>query len=230
MSLHHYINASKRRRFQPSMEHFFPPATPATYQHHTKAVAISPSGLLSPSLPAEVQASLLQVGMRIRKSVPEGYKTQDTSKANGIKLHSTSMAPSTTASAAHLTPYCGLHKVGNFHYQQHADEDEDDGYDFISDSAIVSSQESTAAMAPPTTKKRNWSATSEDMHHQINTFRASLSPPLRPIAQPKTRVRSPPTHNAWGGCSYDVMEWEDFEEAQFLKPVEEWKRRDKFAF
>ena len=32
--------------------------------------------MYSPSLPASIQSSLLNVGMRVRKSVPEGYKIE----------------------------------------------------------------------------------------------------------------------------------------------------------
>ncbi|MCJ1402971.1 hypothetical protein MMC11_006193 [Xylographa trunciseda] len=212
-------STSKRRRFaQPTTinNYFFP----STHHPSAPAGAISPSGLLSPSLPADVQASLLQVGMRVRKSIPEGYKNQAPTKTPITR--STTQHPSPAKpTSSELTPFCGINKVGGYQYQLHADDD------FYDDSCFPSSQESTAeSMAPPAspqpTKKRGWSVGSDDLAEPSNVFRQSMSPPLRPIAQPKTRVRRSPRSNAWGGCEHDVMEWDDFEEAQFLQPLEKW--------
>jgi hypothetical protein len=89
-----------------------------------------------PSLPPHVQSNLLQVGMRIRKSVPEGYKTG--SRFSGFSLFSDSTPvpaipsnqstaqekekarPTTRprAGARELTPFCGLLKVGGMAQQQ----------------------------------------------------------------------------------------------------------------
>ncbi len=84
-----------------------------------------PSG---PSLPASVQTNLLSVGMRVRKSVPEGYKT---GMYSAFALFDESDGPSATAgmcgtspssegrsranafsSPRELLPFCGIHKVG----------------------------------------------------------------------------------------------------------------------
>ncbi|OOF95451.1 hypothetical protein ASPCADRAFT_207938 [Aspergillus carbonarius ITEM 5010] len=78
--------ASKRRRFQPPITNYFTttPSTPIStnntttttrshhlsYNHYSTATC-SPT----PIVPTRIQASLLSVGMRIRKSVAEGYKT-----------------------------------------------------------------------------------------------------------------------------------------------------------
>lgn len=79
--------ASKRRRFQPPITSFFsttstPPSedndnvTTNRAHHlshnHYSAATCSPT----PIVPTKVQASLLSVGMRVRKSVAEGYKTR----------------------------------------------------------------------------------------------------------------------------------------------------------
>lgn len=76
---------------------------------------------MSPPLPEDTQASLLSVGMRVRKSVPEGYKTH---KTVGVEqLPFTSTAPARLAagrreycnvSGKELTPFCGLHKTGGW--------------------------------------------------------------------------------------------------------------------
>ncbi|KAI7564490.1 hypothetical protein KC317_g7024 [Hortaea werneckii] len=94
--------------------------------------------ILSPPVPEETQASLLSVGMRVRKSVPEGYKTHKTlgdgmgrveggfdAGGLGSKVPSSS-APAkvgrgrvggggigtATRGGRELMPFCGLHEVG----------------------------------------------------------------------------------------------------------------------
>ncbi|KAI6089109.1 ribonucleotide reductase inhibitor-domain-containing protein [Hypoxylon rubiginosum] len=86
----------------------------------------------NPLLPDSVQANLISVGMRVRKSVPEGYKT-GTYRAFALWDEANSGAstttPTTTTSATammgegrsranaistprELLPFCGIHKVG----------------------------------------------------------------------------------------------------------------------
>lgn len=81
----------------------------------------------SPALPASVQANLLSVGMRVRKSVPEGYKTgspysgfalwADPDSCTGASRTTSSPLPPMPAPAAvpsrrELLPFCGINKVG----------------------------------------------------------------------------------------------------------------------
>ncbi|GAM83138.1 hypothetical protein ANO11243_011240 [Dothideomycetidae sp. 11243] len=82
---------------------------------------------IRPQLPAQIQSSLLNVGMRIRKSVPEGYKTHKTLPSSQPALHShtllsaqspppppSSAPPVLDARARELQPFCGLHSVGGW--------------------------------------------------------------------------------------------------------------------
>jgi hypothetical protein len=82
-----------------------------------------------PVLPADTQSNLLNVGMRIRKSVPEGYKTgsysafslwsdNDAAKTT-MAAHSPALvrAPSSTTSQRELLPFCGINKVGGLSSQ-----------------------------------------------------------------------------------------------------------------
>ncbi|KAL3463257.1 ribonucleotide reductase inhibitor-domain-containing protein [Aspergillus heterothallicus] len=116
--------SSKRRRFQPPITTFFSTVahpssngpSSVSYNHYS-ALTHSPI----PVVPAKVQASLLSVGMRVRKSVAEGYKTHHakstdekpttttTLKHDGRKNH-TAVQPSTyTASArSELAPFSGM--------------------------------------------------------------------------------------------------------------------------
>ncbi|KKY18858.1 hypothetical protein UCRPC4_g04755 [Phaeomoniella chlamydospora] len=102
-----FAQLSKRRRFQVPITRYFNPADPS---------AFAPEHTLSPPLPETVQSSLLTVGMRIRKSVPEGYKTilhkQLISQPCTLSSNS---SPST--SYTELAPFCGLHKVGGLAVQ-----------------------------------------------------------------------------------------------------------------
>lgn len=89
---------------------------------------------LSPPLPAQVQANLLSVGMRIRKSVPEGYKTgklysgfslwvddsassMESASISYLPMTGAPPAGSTLSSQQELLPFCGIHKVGGLAVQ-----------------------------------------------------------------------------------------------------------------
>lgn len=84
-----------------------------------------------PVLPADTQSSLLNVGMRVRKSVPEGYKTG--SPYSGFSLFDENLdklpakITTTTTTRAfvapgqrELTPFCGLNKIGGLAVQPFA--------------------------------------------------------------------------------------------------------------
>ncbi|EPE07517.1 ribonucleotide reductase inhibitor [Ophiostoma piceae UAMH 11346] len=98
----------------------------------------------SPLLPPSVQANLLAVGMRVRKSVPEGYKTGKEADERTTPSHYRPQpkAPSSYASSyrtflqsagrpaapptpsqRELLPFCGLNKVGGLDVQSYGDED-----------------------------------------------------------------------------------------------------------
>lgn len=83
-----------------------------------------------PVLPADTQSHLLNVGMRVRKSVPEGYKTGSYSAfslwsdndATNMKDMATLppallRAPSSSTAQRELLPFCGINKVGGLSSQ-----------------------------------------------------------------------------------------------------------------
>lgn len=126
---------SKRRRFQAPITNYF---TSAGLQHSGDDIAgcssyhnyAAPTFSSIPPLPHKIQASLLTVGMRIRKSVPEGYKTTGKSKrypsSSSVNLADTSSSEyacnpdvlGTSGNAyTELAPYCGILKTGNFAVQ-----------------------------------------------------------------------------------------------------------------
>ena len=90
--------------------------------------AAQSSALATPTLPAHVQANLLSVGMRVRKSVPEGYKTGR--EYSGFKLWADRNDVSSggvgglrvdtgagASSQRELLPFCGIHRVGGLDTQ-----------------------------------------------------------------------------------------------------------------
>lgn len=87
-----------------------------------------PASSLRPALPAETQSNLLNVGMRVRKSVPEGYKTGNAYSAFDLfndlgttKVSASapiSRAPSSSCpSQRELLPFCGINKIGGLSSQ-----------------------------------------------------------------------------------------------------------------
>ncbi|GAB1311640.1 S-phase delaying protein 1 [Madurella fahalii] len=124
-----------------------------------------PSALGGPVLPAQIQTDLLNVGMRVRKAIPEGYKTGNPYCAfqlwaednnNHHNNSSTKPIPSSTTLASamrELEPFCGLNKVGGLAFQPahttapfSENVDEDDDY-LMSMPSLTSSQESAISTA-----------------------------------------------------------------------------------
>ncbi|KAL5611498.1 hypothetical protein BROUX41_000908 [Berkeleyomyces rouxiae] len=131
-----FVSAAKDPS-QRDITSFFPSAgrlqstAPAVSSHEARGTG---SGI-GPKLPDSVQASLLNVGMRVRKSVPEGYKTIDGAYKPWAQRTCTSATPSSQTlshsnSTVHsgatymaqpanigLLPYCGVNKIGDLSTQ-----------------------------------------------------------------------------------------------------------------
>lgn len=100
-----------KRPCQPSISSFFTQrASNSKPNLHTS---------VQPVLPTDIQSSLLNVGMRVRKAVPSGYHTKDEAPSTG--KHSSS--PLAEAPSSHsnlvtrpteLAPIYGIHKVGGY--------------------------------------------------------------------------------------------------------------------
>jgi hypothetical protein len=119
-----------------------------------------------------VQANLLSVGMRVRKSVPEGYKTgsysaftlfSDTPPVQEVK---SPQRVGTRPRARELTPFCGILKVGGMAQQQwgiydsgnrvlegEEDADDEDDLPVLSQGSTVSNS-STASVGGGANKRR----------------------------------------------------------------------------
>ncbi|KAJ1335836.1 Ribonucleotide reductase inhibitor [Microdochium nivale] len=117
---------------------FFSSFSPANTSSHIGGRSAPVQTSHSPNLPASVQSNLISVGMRVRKSVPEGYKTGtysafslwDDANANSKStsaITNTSPAPASPernrsranafSTPRELMPFCGIHRVGGLDVQ-----------------------------------------------------------------------------------------------------------------
>lgn len=201
------MKRSFKRPFQPSISSYLGRSPRETENNHSSRTSI-----LSPTLPATIQSNLLNVGMRVRKSVPEGYKTRPkTFCAPATNAWDT--APNDTdpasqhsrnASTAHtgLVPYCDILRVGG-HITDSVPAEEDipplqfDHEDW--GSFATSSQESASTMTTTTSghtvaplptltgsivhKRRREDADEEDLDVEAQ--------PVSPRSRPVSHTRMP---------------------------------------
>lgn len=119
-------SSNKRRRFQAPITSFFS----AQLTQPNDGTVPQQEAVSSPPLPEAIQSSLLTVGMRIRKSVPEGYKTHKTINPSsalhtnsgyfldsGVQPGSQPATFTTHRAYTELAPFCGLHKIGGMAVQ-----------------------------------------------------------------------------------------------------------------
>ncbi|KAL2871940.1 uncharacterized protein BJX67DRAFT_341071 [Aspergillus lucknowensis] len=207
--------SSKRRRFQPPITTFFTTSpnpssndsSSVSYNHYS-AVTHSPT----PVVPAKVQASLLSVGMRVRKSVAEGYKTHHakaidekyttTTFASDEKVNTLKRTHMLSTTRSELAPFSGMGKPTeytpslpypttststhhNFNHIITTDEP-DDAF-----SLPPSSQESidSQSFTPPITKKRahsDFDPYEDDLDFEgiVNNWQDPLR--LNPVNQGRT--------------------------------------------
>lgn len=167
---------SKKRRFQPPITNFFT----STLEEESTGLShnsySTPTNTPTPALPTNILSLLIGVGARVRKSVPEGYKTEQ-KKVTQYTIPAPAQSRRVTASRsiqshptqvyAELEPFCGLHKIGNYavqtfprpieEYQNtvHVDELE-------TISIPNSSQESTSSSFSTNLNKRSYDADIEE--------------------------------------------------------------------
>lgn len=111
---------NKRRRFQPEQLFTIPTYDNASIVHQTFDSPLIQELADRAPLPEDIEASLLQVGMRVRKAVPEGYKTMNTFRPRPFfNMHK--LSPQTQAALIggqqrnELNPYysdSNVHNVG----------------------------------------------------------------------------------------------------------------------
>jgi hypothetical protein len=227
------VDLSKRRRFQPPITTFFTSATqpvssdaPSVSHHHHYAAATFSA---TPVVPAKVQSSLMSVGMRVRKSVAEGYRTNMTKTQEKISL-ATPVAQTPTTQPhlgvrqySELAPFSGAGK-SSFSNDDYLVTDDGDAF-----SIPASSQDSIDSFSgTPGGQKRAlevddiFADEDDDEFYtswQDNSVgRTILSPNLgqsrRILAIRSSKVQQP------------TMDVDDFEEASFLRRREEVDAED----
>lgn len=230
---------SFKRPFQPSINSHFGHPTP-NRPSAPGAETSTPSSIL----PNTIQSSLLNVGMRIRKSVLEGYQTQRISSYslpttyNNITPERNSVTPSRGFTG--LVPYCGILKIGGHDTQPSPPSEEDlPPLQFdCNDWGLLSSQESKASsdsLQPVLTipmvssHKRRHEDEDDELDVELRPVSPRSYPPfshtrmpnldqLRPIALPKTRKK--PVLEPLELRESEMIDVVDFEEADFLRPGE----------
>lgn len=198
---------SSKRQCQPSISSYFGCTSSdlgSTINTHNTDPALC--GFL-PILPATVQSSLLNVGMRVRKSVPEGYQTRmkmsrsydppishmDPSSASE---NSFSPSPEATPEYRGLVPYCGILKIGGLAAQPVPAEAELPPLHFDDEWSLPSSSQASgtcsvttaptrpsAATSPAIKKRRREDADDEDLGLE--------SQPVSPRSRPISHTRMP---------------------------------------
>jgi hypothetical protein len=227
------------------------------YQIHSffqrNASTIASSGSSSPShsispllppLPAETQSPLLSVGMRVRKSVPEGYKTHKTMPTEAFPFPSTAPAvvepaprPSyNIANSRELAPFYGLHKIGGYSAQgslappSSAPPAFHTGYEGTASTPGLSMSQSSSASTPSlsssalqTANKRAYNNDAEDdvdaYFDEVEAEEENAPVVMRRIA----RLRNLSRKQVAGRMAvFDSAAGvkDDFEEAAFLAPLE----------
>lgn len=231
----------RKKQFQPSISAYFNTRDATTTTAMRQSQTISP---LSPPLPAETQASLLNVGMRVRKSVPEGYKTHKTLGQPGFPFPSTApVAPTrisrssgSSTNTKELTPFCGLHKTGGWAAQavppssapavmeRYYEDDDEVPSVTMSQSTLASIQSSSTSFAPQPEHRRKRTY-EEEIEDDLDSFfddgeesGVLDDQPLwteRPIAKMKV-----PVQKAGANRRVRILGDDDFEDANFLAPPE----------
>lgn len=223
---------SKRRRFQPAITSFFQSqqpeshivdGTPVSHNHYAAATYS-----VTPVVSEKVQSSLLSVGMRVRKSVADGYKTQRSLK-QGKSIAPPLVVKTPTAelhadmySHGELAPFSGISKYDQSFGSTSGHVVNDDGDDY---SLPPSSQDSVASTNSfhyniNNSQKRTfgsddiaaWDDESNIAFHQVPTGRRILAPGLGQQRRRMLAMRRP---------SQPGLDVNDFEEATFLRPLEE---------
>ncbi|KAJ5088578.1 hypothetical protein N7456_012194 [Penicillium angulare] len=218
---------SKRRRFQSSITTYFTSSdvtgsNPSLSHNHYSAATFS----ATPVLPAKVQSSLLSVGMRVRKSVADGYKTQiamEKEKAKVTSAMATTTQPYAQPSSSELAPFSGIARPSN----SLVTDDDEFSLPPSSQESVTSSTSGPIALNGQ--KRRlngeNSIFADEDSDFEDEGSQSWQSAPLgRTILSPslgQQRRRILATRQKSSFNDAATMDLDDFEEASFLRRREE---------
>ncbi|KAL7954523.1 ribonucleotide reductase inhibitor domain-containing protein [Trichoderma compactum] len=185
----------------------------------------TPQATLRPELPASVQANLLSVGMRVRKSVPEGYKTIDLAKAspgpNGVAPKDLRRSAVAAKQASNeLLPFCGINKVGGLDTQPESHFLNDDVPVLDNIPELTMSQESMDGVVDgDSSRKRSFhDETPWDIMGAEADYQRFHWDDSRPIAVAHSRIKKEFATRGFEeeNMAVDGNEDEDFPDADFL--------------
>lgn len=168
-------------------------------------------------LPATVQANLLSVGMRVRKSVPEGYKTVGTS-AFKLWTDNTPLPAQTTrhattkASSRELLPFCGINSVGGLDFQPASERDDDEVPDLDALPELTMSQESNDSVDGNSRKRFFFDDDDDELDASPRPLTMDDQGNVRVLAVPVSRTKKPARVHTQGHARSNS----DFEEADFF--------------
>lgn len=219
---------SKRRRFQPPITSFFNPTPSETQSAETSSVShnhySAATFSATPVVPAKVQSSLLSVGMRVRKSIADGYKTQLAVKSEMVVPVGENPVPRTYSrgnSCPELSPFSGISKSSFDPYDHSSQVITDDGDAYSIPPSSQDSVMTTTSVGQKRTLESDifvdedsWNDAREDELPQVRSVgRHILSPSL---GQQRRRMLA-----VQGTDVQSSMALDDFEEASFLRRREE---------
>ena len=230
---------SFKRPFQPSIS--------SCFGHSASDSGPTPGAQTSiprPAIPTSIQSSLLNVGMRVRKSVPEGYQTHRKlscglpSNYNHLTLQRNSVTASRGFTG--LVPYCGILKIGGHNTQLAPSEEsllplqfDSDDWGFSSSQELKASSESfqpVITTSVVSSHKRRREDEDDELDVESQPISPQSYPPfshtrmpnlhqLRPIALPNTRKNSGLEPFEWKES--EMIDMGNFREAEFFRP-DEW--------
>ncbi|KAL9063980.1 MAG: hypothetical protein Q9161_009158 [Pseudevernia consocians] len=232
---------SFKRPFQPSISSYF--GHPTSDSGPTLGAQMS---IPSYALTTAIQSSLLNVGMRVRKSVPEGYQTHPilSCRLSSAYNHLTPERNIVTQSrgSTGMVPYCGTLKIEDQNTQL-ASSSEDlpplqfdsDGWGFLTNQKSKASSDSLQPMVTMpmvSSHKRRREDEDDELMVESQPVSPRSYPPfshtrmpnldqLRPIALPKTRKK--PGIEPFELKESEMIDMGDFGEAEFFRP-DEWEK------
>lgn len=217
---------AKRRRFQPPITTFFSSAsdTPSTDTYSTSHNHYAATTFTAhPVLPDMVQSKLMSVGMRVRKSVADGYKTKTELQKEKAVATGVPMDTSSDNGYAELASFSGLPRPSQSSFTSNKLVT-DDGDAF---SLPPSSQESAASQSFPSAANAQ-KRTLDDVDDIFADEDVLLGDESWGEATPGPTILSPslgqqrrhvlPLQHKSRIATVDV---DDFEEASFLRRREE---------
>ena len=194
-----------KRPFQPSITSFFAREDREAYREILSQEQANHNVV---ALPAQIQSSLLNVGMRVRKSVPEGYKTGSYCGL-GLSFDSNEFPTMIKddedvpdfdfrgrTTFSELTPFCGILKTGGYSMQENVPKPSQNNNETDPFELYISSQSSVESNASLASRhcngnKRRYEEAPEDAYAPFIFDDGLDLQPVSPRSKPVSHTRMP---------------------------------------